>query len=348
MNIQSIKEKPPKLPLPSGKPAIMALTTHKPARGVESWNDITRANLHHLLRRLSPDYTLAQTPSNPHPPAVAPAEKPLSKSDIRDCAPESTFPNLNPSRHSKISKDSQPPSSGPSLSKGSCDHPVTIGGRKGEQEKVESSRGQEPKDKTSLKISRSSPPTTTQPLISLPNHEHDGRNLQVARRSGKSNHGISWGVTHTSTKRKRDDELDTVDRPAKATRRDDDGERQSVGHAPEAPNTSSLPSEPHIPRQHGQHKSPLSKFGVIQWANQLGSSAYLRNMGKADGKVYNSLIDTLSTIESYKDHRALTLKMLKETKLAVELHKFVDQGSDSPESTLANEIYAHWQSKFCF
>ena len=284
-----------------------------------------------------------------------PTEKTHLKSDIHDYAPKSLLPHSTPFR---TSKDSQQ-SSGLPLSKEHGDHPAAMDNletkRKGGKN-VECSSGQETKDKTRVK--KLSPTTTTQP-VSLHSHKHDNIRFQVAKRTGKSNQGISReGTTawHTSTKRKRNHELDTLDRPAKATRKDDDGERRRMGHAPEAPNTSSLVSDAYTSTNaghHDQHESmfplpPLSKFGIIQWANQLGSSAYLRDMGKADRKVYNSLIETLSRIKLYKDHRTLTPKMLKETKLAVEVHKFVDQSSDSPESTLANEIYAHWQSTFRF
>jgi hypothetical protein len=230
--------------------------------------------------------------------------------------------------------------------------------------KAKSTRTQELEGKTNVKKSStsSSPPTIAQPLVSQQALHSDEHDILIAR-SGKSRQGTpSEGSTaHTSMKRKRNHGHDTLNHPAKVTRRENDGEmlKSHMGQAPETPNTVSPPnkcSEPHntnTARHHSQHESvhplpPLSKFAVIQWANQLGSSAYLRDMGKADRRNYIMLIDTLSAVNTHRDHQSLTLKMLKETKLAMEVHKFVDHRSYSPESTLADEIYTHWQSKFRF
>jgi hypothetical protein len=308
-----IKEKSQYLPLAetSCKPTIVAFTAHKPIHASQSWNDITRANLRHLLKRLSPDPATAQSLSGPqdtnlpsHPAAKGTHPK-VQLYGTHTHIPVSASPLSAPQRQS-------------------LDIPLLIS------------------DGYRTSLSSSCPPTAAQPLVSeQASHTMKSQVARTGRSPVKSSQGIQSEdmMAHAGMKRKRENS-GTVDHPAKVTRMDDKPV-SCISYAPEALNTG-----PQDQQKSVHPLPPLSKFAVYHWANHIDSAAYLRDMGKPNGKVYNSLIDTLSAIKAYQDHRELTPSLLKETNLAVQLQKFVDQSSNSPESRLATEICTHWRSTF--
>lgn len=380
----------------SCKPDIVVFTAYKPIHANQSRNDITRANIRHLLKKISFDHALAQSSSDlpninlssqlaakgTHPegqPHGLDEYVPASASPLSHLQPQNSSLIPLPKEHNQLyppTSSRLPPSRGPdnhALSIGHGDHSVRapddsslfhqsnqanglgvynineMDMGKVKNQKINSTGEQEPnnhRDSTILKTSSTSrtPPTAPRPLVSQGvSHEYHTVKFQVARRTGgmvgMNKQGISSeGTTaHAGTKRKRHcNNLDIPDRPGKATRRDKGEQPESrTGHAPETSNTSSERSEPHALRAAGQS---------LQESARLLPS--LRDMGKIDRRNYDNLINTLSTIKTNQGHRDLTPRMLKETKLAKELYKFVDQSSTSPESTLAIEIYTHWRCTF--
>lgn len=206
----------------------------------------------------------------------------------------------------------------------------------------------------------------TIPQVALP--IHDAMISQVAKKTGgmgrKNSPEISTEEprSYVGMKRRRNDETcDSIIHPFKVARGDTNDQKLShhTSYSPEAQTRySHLPhmrhSDLHNTSHHSHQESmhipstnlKLNKFTIVSWANQLCSAAYLRDMGKSSGKVYNNLVGLLSTIKTQQDHPELTLRMLMETKLAMQIRRFVDHTSSSPESVLANEIDGHWQNIF--
>jgi len=198
------------------------------------------------------------------------------------------------------------------------------------------------KERNSVKKSKSSyysfsPATAAYPVIT--SNEQNISTSQVANpTSGTAKEPVgdltsegTMGYTGERRKRKCENP-DNFDRSSKVTRRIDDDGKSS---------TQEVPNADHAPptKRSELHTSSSSEIHSLQRSPRHPLPS-LRDWGKFDAVVHTRLVETLAKIKRCQDHHFLTPRMLKESKLFLEVDKFVDQ------STLANEICSHWRSTF--